>query len=140
MPNGNPHSGISAVLVEFFAVLVEKSAVLAENSVLLPYSIPSHELYVVNNDTAHLLIQLFHQFGSLHLQFCTQSCRTQMHHQNLVTNGQITRILSHHFSCHFGPCRNEPMLIERRFESFLTQIMMDELGDGLCFAAFHVLL
>ena len=30
MPNGNPHSGISAVLVEFFAVLVEKSAVLVE--------------------------------------------------------------------------------------------------------------
>lgn len=30
----------------------------------------SHELNVVNNDTAHLLIQLFHQFGSSHLQFC----------------------------------------------------------------------
>ena len=30
MPNGNPHSGISAVLVDFFAVLVEKSAVLAD--------------------------------------------------------------------------------------------------------------
>ena len=35
MPNGNPHSGISAVLVDFFAVLVEKSAVLAEKSAVL---------------------------------------------------------------------------------------------------------
>ena len=39
MPNGNPHSGISAVLVEFFAVLVEKSAVLAENASSLLHSL-----------------------------------------------------------------------------------------------------
>ena len=39
MPNGNPHSGISAVLVEFFAVLVEKAAVLAENASSLLHSL-----------------------------------------------------------------------------------------------------
>ena len=39
MPNGNTHSGISAVLVEFFAVLVEKSAVLAENASSLLHSL-----------------------------------------------------------------------------------------------------
>ena len=39
MPNGNPHSGISAVLVEIFAVLVEKSAVLAENASSLLHSL-----------------------------------------------------------------------------------------------------
>ncbi len=35
MPNGNPHSGISAVLVEIFAVLAEIFAVLAEKSAVL---------------------------------------------------------------------------------------------------------
>ena len=39
MPNGNPHSGISAVLVDFFAVLIEKSAVLAENASSLLHSL-----------------------------------------------------------------------------------------------------
>ena len=39
MPNGNLHSGISAVLVEIFAVLVEKSAVLAENASSLLHSL-----------------------------------------------------------------------------------------------------
>ena len=39
MPNGNPHSGISAVLVEIFAVLSEKSAVLAENASSLFHSL-----------------------------------------------------------------------------------------------------
>ena len=39
VPNGNPHSGISAVLVDFFAVLVEKSTVLAENASSLLHSL-----------------------------------------------------------------------------------------------------
>ena len=100
----------------------------------------SHELDVVNHGAPHPFIELFHQFGSTHLQFRTQCGRSQLHHQNLVMDGQIARALSHHFAGHFGPCRYESVLIERRFKSLLTQIVMNELGDGLCIATFLVLL
>lgn len=97
----------------------------------------SAEPDVGNYLTADMLVQLCCQLLATHGQFRTQGWTGQAHKERLVVDIGVQRIARRHRTGYLGPRLNQPLLLQRRLQTLLTQIAHDEVLDRLNVALKH---
>ena len=94
-----------------------------------PYFCALKDAHIGNNLTAHRLVDALHELSAHHRKVLSQSRTKYFYEHRLVLYELIARISRHTSTHYLRPSVDSTTLKERRFQSFLSQIHIQQVAD-----------